>query len=118
MRRIRISYEIVTPESAADGDAAERGWIDEEGREITPDQCDIDDQDGDERAAVVTLAVREIGLTVEPSDWPTVHPGHTWYTDIDGDQDYSTGAVTRQSYHLEGFSEAEERAIYTAITGR
>ncbi len=33
---IRTTYEIVTPESADYGDAAERGWEDEEGEKLQP----------------------------------------------------------------------------------
>ena len=118
MRRIKISYEIVTHESAAEGDAAERGWIDEEGVEITPDEYDLDDSEGDELAAVVKLATKTIGGCVEASDYPRCHPGHTWYTDSDGTTDYQTGDNTRQSYHLEGFSPDEELAIYAALVGK
>lgn len=31
--QIRTTFEIITPESAEDGEAAERGWIDEAGTE-------------------------------------------------------------------------------------
>jgi len=116
MRRIKITYDITTPESAADGEFSETGWIDEEGREITPDSYDLDEYET-ETAAVIALAVKEIGNCVEPSNSPTWHP-HTWYTDSDPDRDYSTGAETRQSYHLEGFTEEEERAIYSELKKR
>ena len=33
-KRIRVTYEIITPESAADGDVAESGWLDKEGRDF------------------------------------------------------------------------------------
>jgi hypothetical protein len=116
-RRIKITFDIVTPESAEQGDTAENGWIDEEGIEIAPDEYEIDEAEGDERAAVVRLAVKEIGRSVEPSNWPRWHSG-TWYTETEGDTDYSTGAVERRSFHLEGFSDDEERAIYAELCGR
>jgi len=117
VRRIRISYDIVTPDSAEFGDFEETGWENEEGEVIDPDDCDVEFY-GSESAAAIELAVYAIGNDVETSDWPTCCPGHTWYTQIDGDEDYEDGSVKRLSYHLDGFSEEEECAIYTALTGR
>ncbi len=116
-RRIRISYDVVTPESAEIGDFAENGWEDEEGVLIAPDDCDVEEH-GDELSAVVALAVDTIGNGVEASDYPRCCPGHTWYTEIDGEEDYSDGSVKRLSYHLDGFSEDEEEAIYAALVGK
>ena len=106
-RHITVTYEIVTPESAAEGDAEDRGF--EEGERITPDEFDIADHQGDESAAAVRLAVDFIASNggVEPSNWPRWHEG-TWYTQIDPDRDYETGSETRYSYHLECFDESEE----------
>lgn len=115
MRRIRISYETVTPESAEYGDCADSGWENEEGVCITPDEYDVEEH-GSEFDAVVALAVDTIGHSCEASDYPRCCPGHTWYTEIDGDVDYSDGSETRRSYHLDGFSDDEERAIYDALT--
>ena len=47
---------------------------------------------------------------------PTV--AGTWYTDDTYSEDYSTGAVESRSYHLEDFTEAQEREIYDAMTRR
>lgn len=118
MRRIKKTYEVVTPESAEQGDFAETGWEDEVGAEIAPDEFDLEEHDGDESAAAVALAVKHIGRCVEASDYPRCHPGHTWYTDSDPDRDYEDGSETRYSYHLKGFSADEEHAIYEALTGR
>jgi hypothetical protein len=116
-RRIRITFQTVSEESAENGDFEETGWINEEGETVEPDDYDVDEH-GSESAAVVALAVKIIGRGCEASDYPTCHPGHTWYTDCDGDTDYSDGSVTTQSYHLDGFSEEEELAIYAEIIGR
>jgi hypothetical protein len=118
MRLIKKTYEVITPESAREGDAAERGWEDEAGTEITPDELDLDEAEGDELAAVVSLVVKHIGQGVEASDYPSCAVSHTWYTDADPDRDYSTGAETYYSYHLSGFTMDEELAIYAALTGR
>ena len=119
-RRIRITYGVVTPESAKIGDFADSGWENEEGVCIDPDDCDIEEA-GDEFTAVVDLAVKAIRDAcggVEASDYPTCCPGYTWYTSADGSTDYRTGAETRYSAHLDGFSGFEELAIYAELVGR
>lgn len=119
MRLIKQTYDVVTPESAEQGDFAETGWNDEIGTEITPDVYDIDEYET-ESAAVVALAVKHITQHggVEPSDYPRCHVGHTWYTTADSERDYTDGSETRYSFHLEGFYAEEETAIYAALTGR
>ena len=116
-RRIKTTYSIVTPESAEIGDYADSGWENEEGVCANPDDSDVEEH-GSVLAAVVALAVKAIGNGVEASDYPICCPGHTWYTEIDGETDYSDGSVKQLSYHLDGFSENEELAIYAALTGR
>lgn len=116
MRRIKQTYDIVTPASARDGDFAESGWIDEEGAEIAPDEWDLEEYET-EFFAVVSLAAKHITQygSVEASDSPACSPGHTWYTTTDSERDYRTGAETRYSFHLEGFDTDEEIAIYKAL---
>jgi len=94
---IRITYEIVTPESAEDGEAAEQGWEDEDGSEYTF------------REAVKLLEGKE-----PSSSW--FHRG-IWYTDHDSDIDYATGAETRQSYHVTA-SDSFQRRLYAVVTKR
>lgn len=80
MGLIRTTFEVVTPESAEEGDAAERGWVDETGERHT-----------------VAGAIRELeGCEASSSAF---HPG-IWYTEAEGTTDYETGAVTTRSYHL------------------
>lgn len=109
--RVRISYDITTPESAEHGDYAETGWENEEGEPCTPDAIDL--KDG---ATPVSLAVGIImdDGPVEPSTWPTWHP-RTWYTQTDGSTDYRTGAVKRYSYHLVDFTPEQEQEIYRQL---
>lgn len=115
MRRITKTFQTVTPESAEQGDFADSGWIDEVGTEIAPDDLDLEEYDDDELRAVVSLAVNEItsegGVEPSSSRW---HSG-VWYTSIDPDRDYSDGSETTYSYHLDGFSEAEEQAIFAEL---
>jgi len=110
MRLIRISYETIR-----DGDEdCEGGWVDEVC--VDPDQYDLEEY-GDECSAVVNCALKVIPEGCTAADYPKCVPGHTWYTDADGDVDFSTGSITYQSYHLDGFSEQEELAIYSRVVG-
>src|SRR3990167_3172861 len=104
-RLIRKTFSTVTPESAVDGEDADRGWIDEDGTPITPDEYDVEEH-GSESAAAVALAVKLIRDEggVEASDYPRCSHGHTWYTTVDPDRDYRTGAETTYSFHLVGFT--------------
>jgi hypothetical protein len=116
MRRICTSFETVTPESAAEGDFSDSGWTDKDGEELDPSADDVAEH-GTEEAAAVVLAVRflEDRGSVEPSSSPTWHP-RVWYSTTDPNMDYATGAETRHSFHLKGYSEKEEREIYRVLT--
>jgi hypothetical protein len=94
---VRISYEIITEESAREGDVAERGWEDEEGTEYTThDLIKLLEQEG-----------------CEPSS-THFHMG-IWYTSY-GEADIFSGDTKNISYHLSGFSEDEEKEIFQSIS--
>jgi hypothetical protein len=95
---ILTTYDIVTPESAEEGDTADCGWIDDEGVKHSV------------QSAIAMLK------HCEPS--ATHFWRGTWYTVYDYHTDYATGAVESRSYHLKGFSEVEERAIFVGVTRR
>ena len=42
-KRIATTYQIITPESAEQGDYDSQGWEDEEGESMIPDQYDAED---------------------------------------------------------------------------
>lgn len=109
MRRIKITYDIVTEESAKEGDFAANGWIDEEGETIQPDAYDLEEHEG-ELAAVVALSVNVItkrgSIEASSSHW---HNG-LWYSEIDSEM-----GEPRHAYHLDGFSEQEEQAIFNVL---
>lgn len=63
-----------------------------------------------QRAAKIIL---EHGF-VEPSAGPGFSP-HLWYTTSDMDEDYRTGERTESSFHLHGWTEEEERAVYDEV---
>lgn len=110
-KRILITYEIVTHESAEHGDAEERGWIDEEG-----DVIELDEFDREEGITVVdkTVAYLDRAYATEPSESGR-DAAPRWWTDYDHDGDPATGARTNKSYHLEGYTEAEKRQIYRVM---
>jgi hypothetical protein len=95
---IRTTYEIITDESAEQGDVAERGWRDEEGAEY-----DVD-------------SAGDFLYGCEPSS-SGFHAG-VWFTAYAWDTNYRTGAVENRSYHLDGFSESEQRSIFERVTRR
>lgn len=104
MGLIRTTYEIVTEESAVDGEAAEQGWEDEEGTEYT-----------------VHVAISLLRGMEPSSTW--FHSG-IWYTSY-GDQDPRDGSTTSTSYHLVTrgvrrgrFTVAQERAVYEGVVRR
>jgi hypothetical protein len=104
--RIRVSYDIVTPESAEEGDVAERGWIDEEGMEVDP--WDEDETYVDE---AVRMLEDEGVLEASSSEF---HPG-VWYSNNEYGHDYATGARESRYYHLDGFTVEEEAAIFRKL---
>lgn len=111
-RRILVTYEIITPESAEEGDAAERGWVDDEGSSMEPDEYDLE-----EGITAVDNAVKFLchdGAT-EASSYP--FSVGTWYT-TEGDPDYRTGETEYHSYHLKDFTPEEERVIYDGVVTR
>jgi hypothetical protein len=120
--RIAITWETVTPESAAEGDTDDSGWdyTPDEAPALTPD----DDPDPDLRnlygGPIARAAVRQITRdagAVEASSWPSMS-GRVWYTESDPAVDFRTGTERRRSFHLYGFTPREERAIFAALTGR
>lgn len=97
MGRIRTSYEVITEESAAEGDAAERGWVDEDGEVLGVN------------AAIEWL--RSKG-PLEPSS-SGFHKG-IWYSGP-SEQDMYTGDYRQEAYHLAGFTEDQQRRVYEGV---
>jgi hypothetical protein len=103
---IREAYTLYTPESVEAGDAAEHGWIDEDGVDMMPDEYDVE-----EDITAADKAVEHLwseGATEASSS--SFNPG-VWYS-VMRDPDMRTGEQEERSFHLDGFSLAEERAIF------
>ena len=100
MGRIRTSYEVITEESAAEGDVAESGWVDEEGEVLG-----------------VTAAIEWLRSKgpLEPSS-SQFHKG-IWYSGP-SEQDMHTGEWYQEAYHLAGYTEAQQQRIYSALFPR
>lgn len=119
--RIITTYQTVSPESAEAGDFEDSGFItggnnktddSDEGESMEVDK-DFDDED----ATVVSKTIaflKDKGAT-NPSS--SHFGGNIWYSD-GGDTDYQTGEEETRSYHLEGYTEAEEKEIFEAMTKR
>ena len=103
-KRIRVSYEIITEESAENGDTAENGWIDEEGIDFTPDP-DFADETAVGNA--VEYLQGEGAVSDGGSDWLNAY----------GDMDMHDGSVTNKAYHfVEGdWTVEEENAVHQAV---
>jgi len=83
--RYKMAYDIVTPESAEEGDFDENGW-------------EVEDSD---KFNSLGELLDEVGGKMSGGEWssyPTVDPAHDWITSSDGEADYETGA--RKSYSL------------------
>lgn len=94
--RYDVTYEIITPESAEEGDVDERGY---EHKGLTADSV-----------TDMVRTLRNDGATeASSSHW---HKG-LWYTAY-GDQDYRDGSTTNRSFHIRA-PEAVQRLIARAM---
>lgn len=96
--RVKSSYEIITQESVAEGDAAERGWLNEEGELFGS-------------ADEVARHLRDKGV-IEPSS-SCFHKG-VWYN-TESQQNMHTGAYESESYFIHGATVGQERRIFKKL---
>jgi hypothetical protein len=75
-----VTYEIVTPESAEECDAAERGFV-----------CEN---------VSLREALAEIDGASEASEWPFDGRNDAWFTNYEYGTDYATGAQESRSLHM------------------
>lgn len=109
---IRESFTLYTPASVEAGDAAEHGWVDEEGVDMTPDEYDVE-----EGVTAVDKAVKH--LRSEGASEPSSSSFHLgiWYASMH-DADMRTGEQEEHHFHLHGFSPEEEHSIFQQMTAR
>ena len=108
--KIRITYEIITDESAKIGEAAERGWEDEDGVSMQPDAFDLEDG-----LTAVDLAVKFLteNLAFELSS-SRFYSG-VWYTVYNESQNYRDGSYTNRGFHLVDFTPEQEEQIFNKM---
>jgi len=107
MRKITTTYAKIDTESSKQGDFSDTGWIDEDGESIELDKWDIE-----EGLTVIDKALdflKDQGAISASSSY--FHPG-IWYSTEFQIEDYSTDEEVEYSFHLEGFTEVEEKEIY------
>lgn len=112
-RRILITYESYTPGEFEGDEDVEHGWEDEEGVSVEPDKWDRE-----EGLTAVDKAVEfldERGAIHASSSH--FHPG-MWYSTEHQIEDHGTGELKQYSFHLKGFSEDEERAVFRKCQAR
>lgn len=99
--RVKSSYEIITEESAAEGDVAERGWLNEEGELF-------------DSADEVARHLRDEGVIEASSS--CFHPGVSYNTE--SQQDMHTGEYKSESFFIHGATPGQERKIYKKLFPR
>jgi hypothetical protein len=110
-KKLSVTYSRVTPESASEGDFSETGH-----REDIPVEVDeYDREEGTTAVDIVVKALRDAGATNPSSSM--FHRG-VWYSTEFETVSYRTGEEEERSFHLKGFTEAEEREIYSQVTRR
>lgn len=88
-----VTYEIITPESAEHGDAAERGFVLDNGwHELLPD--DVCGPGAGKIMAACGMRLREAANLVG-----CVEDCGAWFCESDDRQNYRTGEATRYSLH-------------------
>lgn len=114
MRTIKVYTDTVTEESLQQSDSV---CTDEIGIPVTVDNLDIEEHDDSEAKAyayAAVKAIREYG-SVEPSYSGGWYCG-LWYTTIDPDRDYMTGDESWCSFHMDDFTEEEQRLIHDLLS--
>lgn len=111
---ITTSYHVVTDESAEHGDFEETGWVNQEGESMMPDEFDIEEGITAVEKAIEFL--KDMG-GLEASCYP--FEKGCWYTTTDPletKEFFEEGKRKFHSFHLNGFSEKEQREIYNEVT--
>ena len=102
-----MCYEIITPESAEHGDAAENGYYQNGGWQHPIKTVDWErDKDALTTFGTVTELIRQaqdLGCQA--------HPDADWLYSIDPDPDYRTGENTYYSIHFTGVTDATRNRI-------
>lgn len=119
-RAVVFTYDIVTEESAQEGDTAEHGFYEPGGyyhplEVVGPAVRLVPGAEGTpvSGADEAWHLIEDVLGALEPSS-TQFHPG-VWYTQVDAEQDYQTGDYTTLSAHLHGFSPREEYWVWKQL---
>lgn len=107
MATIRITYERWTPEDLEIGDTDDKGWIDEDGIKLDPD--DSDESIADQAVRIIT---RHGAVVASAPSWQR----GCYYTQEMPDEDWTMGTTLYRSYHLDDFLHDELVAIHERLT--
>lgn len=115
-RTIATAFTTVTPESAAAGDYASRGWEDQDGDAIEVTADDIAEAHEMGSHAPVTDAIVEKAVQwlrdhgASGASSTRFQPG-TWY-ETEFEMDYSSGEEKQEEFFLRNFTTQEEQRIF------
>ena len=120
-RTIATAYQTVTPESAEEGDVADRGWEDQDGDPIEVSSYDIEEAvDAGSRAPVTDAIVKQAVQWLrdhgaQETSSSSYHSG-VWYSTPYEVTDYSTGEERSEDFFLRNFTDQEERRVFDEFT--
>ncbi|MGB4196910.1 MAG: hypothetical protein WBJ51_06400 [Methanoculleus sp.] len=118
MRRgFRVTYEIISHESAEQGDVEERGFLEEDGIDISLDEFDIEEGISIVDKAVEFLRDNTGSDGIEPSSTGKMGE-EDWWTSYKHNEDFRTGTVENRSYHPYGFTVEEINQINNRLKER
>jgi hypothetical protein len=89
------TYQVVTPESAEQGDYEDQGF---EYESISFDSL-----------WAIAYEIRNAGATEKSSSGPAT--SHDWYSTVDGEKDYRTGSETTYSFHPKDLTDQETKEL-------
>lgn len=107
-RYIGVTYDLITPESAENGDVEESGWEDEH-VSMEPDEWDVEDG---------ITAVDKAVEYIQDNGGVQNNGDGSWYSTVDpsGTRDYyEKGEEVYYSFHLNNFSDDEMNEIADRI---
>jgi hypothetical protein len=90
--RFRVTFDVVTPESAEQGDTERNGFLDAQGNEFAQ-------QDFPEWQAWQAFEPPQMSLREAVNLCGSLENSGTWFTECDGSQNYHNGEETRRSIH-------------------
>jgi hypothetical protein len=119
-KKIMVTYSIVTPESAAEGDSADNGFIDvPTGKYLSMSTQRAKAMKARGQSVRTVEEAAEFISTYGPASRPDVEPSSSsyhrgiWYT-ANYDSDSREWSEER-SFHPEGFSLSEERQLFDLL---